>query len=127
MSRSGPRRRHGRTRGRSNRISSSVARCATSSRSRTERLAFRGGTALNKLLFNQPLRYSEDIDLVQIRPEPIGKTVDAVRGALSWLGPCRRKSAAHSVHLVFSFSPEAAPASNAKLKVEINTREHEHL
>jgi predicted nucleotidyltransferase component of viral defense system len=92
-----------------------------------ERLAFRGGTAINKLLFRQPLRYSEDIDLVQVRPEPIGKTVDAVRGVLSWLGPCRRKSAAHSIHLVFSFSPEAAPATNAKLKVEINTREHEHL
>lgn len=29
-----------------------------------ERLAFRGGTAINKLLFRQPLRYSEDIDLV---------------------------------------------------------------
>ena len=30
-----------------------------------DRLAFRGGTAINKLLFRQPLRYSEDIDLVQ--------------------------------------------------------------
>ena len=89
-----------------------------------ERLAFRGGTAIHKLLFPQPLRYSEDIDLVQVRPEPIGKTVDAVRRALSWLGPCRRKSAAHSIHLVFSFTPEAAPATNAKLKIEINTREH---
>ena len=92
-----------------------------------ERLAFRGGTAIHKLLFPQPLRYSEDIDLVQVRPEPIGKTVDAVRGALSWLGPCRRKSAAHSIHLVFSFAPESAPTTNAKLKVEINTREHENL
>ena len=27
-------------------------------------LAFRGGTALNKLYFNPPRRYSEDIDLV---------------------------------------------------------------
>ena len=92
-----------------------------------ERLAFRGGTAIHKLLFPQPLRYSEDIDLVQVRPEPIGKTVDAVRRALSWLGSCRRKSAAHSIHLVFSFTPEAAPATNAKLKIEINTREHENL
>ena len=58
-----------------------------------DRLAFRGGTAINKLLFRQPLRYSEDIDLVQVRPEPIGPTVDAVRRALSWLGPCRRKAA----------------------------------
>ena len=29
------------------------------------KIAFRGGTAINKLLFEQPLRYSEDIDLVQ--------------------------------------------------------------
>lgn len=28
-------------------------------------VAFRGGTAINKLLFQQPLRYSEDIDLIQ--------------------------------------------------------------
>jgi predicted nucleotidyltransferase component of viral defense system len=92
-----------------------------------ERLAFRGGTAIHKLLFRQPLRYSEDIDFVQVRAEPIGHTVDAVRRALSWLGPCRRKSAAHSIHLVFSFAPEASPTTNAKLKIEINTREHENL
>ena len=29
-----------------------------------EQLRFRGGTALNKLHFPKPLRYSEDIDLV---------------------------------------------------------------
>jgi len=32
------------------------------------KIAFRGGTAINKLLFQQPLRYSEDIDLVQTHP-----------------------------------------------------------
>ena len=36
-----------------------------------ERLAFRGGTALHKLYLNPQPRYSEDIDLVQIKPEPI--------------------------------------------------------
>jgi hypothetical protein len=50
------------------------------------KIAFRGGTAIHKLLFKQPLRYSEDIDLVQAHPEPIGGTVDAIRAALSWLG-----------------------------------------
>ena len=34
------------------------------------KLAFRGGTAINKLLFGKPLRYSEDIDLVQTEEEP---------------------------------------------------------
>lgn len=35
-------------------------------------LAFRGGTALQKLHFDPPVRYSEDIDLVQVNPGPIG-------------------------------------------------------
>jgi predicted nucleotidyltransferase component of viral defense system len=92
-----------------------------------DRLAFRGGTAINKLLFRQPLRYSEDIDLVQVPPEPIGPTVDAVRRALSWLGPCRRRTAVHSIHLIFAFAPEADATTTLKLKVEINMREHESL
>src|SRR3989338_10370281 len=65
------------------------------------KLAFRGGTAMHKLLFKQPLRYSEDIDLVQTRSEPIGTTVDAIRDALSWLGKCQREQAGHSMHLIF--------------------------
>src|ERR1700679_2406025 len=65
------------------------------------KIAFRGGTAINKLLFRKPLRYSEDIDLVQIQSEPIGATVDAIREVLAWLGQCRREQAGHSMHLVF--------------------------
>lgn len=89
------------------------------------RVAFRGGTAINKLLFKQPLRYSEDIDLVQTRPEPIGVTVDAIRDTLPWLGKCRRDQAGHSMHMVFKFTPEADTQTTLKLKIEINTREHE--
>lgn len=33
-----------------------------------DRLAFRGGTALYKLYLRPAARYSEDIDLVQVRP-----------------------------------------------------------
>ena len=91
------------------------------------KIAFRGGTVLNKLLFRQPLRYSEDIDLVQTQPSPIGSTIDAVRNALSWLGKCNRSQAENSTRLVFRFSPEAEPESTLKLKVEINTREHKSL
>lgn len=89
------------------------------------KIAFRGGTAIHKLLFKQPLRYSEDIDLVQTQAEPIGPTVDAIRDALAWLGKCNREQAGHSMHLVFRFSPESAPQATLKLKVEINTREHD--
>ena len=93
----------------------------------TGKIAFRGGTAINKLLFRQPLRYSEDIDLVQIKSEPIGTTVDAIREALAWLGTCNRTRAGHSMHLVFRFAPEVAPDTALRLKVEINTREHGSL
>lgn len=89
------------------------------------KIAFRGGTAINKLLFTRPLRYSEDIDLVQTRAEPIGATVDAIRDALSWLGTCKREQAGHSMHLVFRFAPEVDTQTTLKLKVEINTREHQ--
>jgi predicted nucleotidyltransferase component of viral defense system len=91
------------------------------------KIAFRGGTAINKLLFKQPLRYSEDIDLVQVKAEPIGATVDAIREALSWLGKCQSGQAGHSMHLVFKFTPEADAQTTLKLKVEINTREHSPL
>ncbi len=90
-----------------------------------DRLAFRGGTAIHKLLFQKPLRYSEDIDLVQRRPEPIGTTIDAVRKALAWLGRCRVKQAGHSIHMLFTFDPEEDSAAAMKVKVEINTREQQ--
>lgn len=99
----------------------SVQRCVSGGTHR------RGGTALNKILFARPLRYSEDIDLVQIRAEPIGPTIDAVRRVLAWLGHCRVDRAKHSTHLNFKFEPEGAPGTTLNLKVEINTRGHESL
>ena len=44
-----------------------------------EKLAFRGGTALHKLFLNPLARYSEDIDLVQIKAAPIGEVIDHLR------------------------------------------------
>lgn len=44
-----------------------------------ERLAFRGGTALHKLHLAPAVRYSEDIDLVQIKAEPFGPVMDRLR------------------------------------------------
>lgn len=50
-------------------------------------LRFRGGTALNKLHFPAPLRYSEDIDLVLTSPGAIGPILDRSRAILEpWLG-----------------------------------------
>jgi predicted nucleotidyltransferase component of viral defense system len=91
------------------------------------KIAFRGGTAIHKLLFKQPLRYSEDIDLIQTQAEQIGATASAIREALSWLGDCKREQAGHSMHFVFRFAPEAQPDTTLKVKVEINTREHDSV
>lgn len=91
------------------------------------KLAFRGGTAINKLLYPKPLRYSEDLDLVQINPEPIGPTISAMREALSWLGKFKYSPARHSHHLFFKFMPADGSASVKKVKVEINTRTHERM
>ena len=88
-----------------------------------DNLIFRGGTALNKLIIVPPSRYSEDIDFVQIRSEPIGETIDAIRSVLDpWLGDPKRKLTERSAKLVYQY----AGISNlpSKLKVEINTTEH---
>ncbi|HQG03890.1 MAG TPA: nucleotidyl transferase AbiEii/AbiGii toxin family protein [Thermoleophilia bacterium] len=88
-------------------------------------LVFRGGTALYKLYLDPPARYSEDIDLVQARPEPIGDTLDRARAALDpWLGVPRRLLKEGRVNLVYRFDSEDAPPLKLRLKVEINTREH---
>ena len=65
-------------------------------------LAFRGGTALNKLFFNPPTRYSEDIDPVQTIAEPIGLTLDTIREVLdTWLGEPKRSFSNGRVTLVY--------------------------
>ena len=57
-----------------------------------ESLAFRGGTALYKLHLRPAARYSEDIDLVQIKAEPAGPMMKALREVLDpWLGAPRWK------------------------------------
>ena len=91
-----------------------------------ERLAFRGGTALYKLhLRPDPPRYSEDIDLVQVRSEPIGATLDLVRGALDpWLGTSQHRLSERTAALVYRFDSEDDPPLKMRLKIEINTREH---
>lgn len=53
-------------------------------------LRFRGNTALNKLDFPEPLRYSEEIDLVRTEAGSIAPVLDAVRAALEPLARARR-------------------------------------
>ena len=90
-----------------------------------ERLAFRGGTALYKLHLRPAARYSEDIDLVQVRAEAIGDTLDRLRSVLDpWLGMPQRKFKDGRVNLVYRFETDDAPPLKLRLKIEINSREH---
>lgn len=88
-------------------------------------LAFRGGTALYKLHLRPAARYSEDIDLVQINPGPIGDILDTIRRVLDpWLGSPRRTSKEGRIVLVYRVNSEGQPPISMRLKVEINSREH---
>lgn len=89
-----------------------------------EHLAFRGGTTLNKLYLDPQPRYSEDIDLVQIKTEPIKKTIARIQKALNFLGQPVVKQKIHNNTLTFRFNSEIPPTKPLRLKVEINTREH---
>lgn len=88
-------------------------------------LAFRGGTALYKLYLKPAARYSEDIDLVQVRAEPAGVTMDALREVLDpWLGKAQWKQTEGRVTFNYRFPSEDPTPIPLRLKVEVNTREH---
>lgn len=90
-----------------------------------KQLAFRGGTALHKLCLIPAARYSEDIDLVQIKSEPIGETIDRIRTVLApWLGMPKHEIKANSAKLYYRFESENNAGTFHRMKIEINTREH---
>ncbi len=88
-------------------------------------LRFRGGTALNKLHFPTPLRYSEDIDLVRTGAGPIGPLLDQLRAVLEpWLGRAQFDQSPIAPKFLFRVEAEEGGAP-IRLKIEINTREIE--
>jgi len=87
-------------------------------------LAFRGGTALHKLYIHPQPRYSEDIDLVQIKPVPIKETIVEIQKTLSFLGKSEVRQKANNNTIVYKISSESMPEVFLKLKIEINCREH---
>ena len=85
-------------------------------------LVFRGGTALHKLFVKPPARYSEDIDFVQTKAEPIGLTIEAIRASLNpWLGNPKWKLTERSAKVIYQY--QTVNGLSGKLKVEINTTE----
>lgn len=87
-------------------------------------LAFRGGTALHKLYLQPQPRYSEDIDLVQVRSEPIKETIQRLQKALSFLGKSNVTPRKDNNTIFYRFESEFPPVQKLKLKVETNCREH---
>ena len=88
----------------------------------SKNLVFRGGTALQKLFYEKPTRYSEDIDLVQINPGSIGPLFDGFREVLEpWLGKPNKKLGQGRATLLYRFQTNGSSPVKMKLKVEINT------
>lgn len=89
-----------------------------------ENLAFRGGTALHKLFMSPQPRYSEDIDLVQVKAGPIKETYDHLREVLAFLGEPKVKQKQHNNTLIYRLVSSSEPSVPMHLKVEINCKEH---
>jgi predicted nucleotidyltransferase component of viral defense system len=90
-----------------------------------ENLAFRGGTALHKLFLKPQVRYSEDIDLVQIKSGPIKPILQEIRKAMTFIGTKRSvEPSIHNVTVRYTFETEIEPIVKSRLKLEINSREH---
>ena len=89
-----------------------------------QELAWRGGTALHKLYLHPQVRYSEDIDLVQIHPGPIKPIVERLDNALAWLPGKSFDLRRFGFRIRFRFDSEIPPVEPMRLKVETNTYEH---
>lgn len=89
-------------------------------------LRFRGGTALNKLHFPDPIRYSEDIDLTRTSEGPIKEVLGRMQDILRpWLGNANYKTSKVAPKLIYT--AEAEDGTPIRLKIEINTRERTAL
>lgn len=89
-----------------------------------DHLAFRGGTALHKLYLNPAPRYSEDIDLVQIKKGPIKPILERLDKVITFFEEERRTQVrGHGAKAMYRFTSEYDNI-RMRLKIEINCREH---
>ena len=89
-----------------------------------ENLAFRGGTALHKLFLNPAPRYSEDIDLVQIKPGPIKPIMQRIGEVITFFEENRKtQNRGHGIKALYRFTSEYEEI-RLRLKLEINCKEH---
>lgn len=82
-----------------------------------------GGTALFKLHLPAATRYSEDIDLVQVKAEPAGPVMAVLHEVLNpWLGEPSYKQT--DARITYRYHFQSEDGQQLRLKIEINTREH---
>jgi hypothetical protein len=75
---------------------------------------------------NPAPRYSEDIDLVQVRPGPIKPLKERLSEAVAFFEEERRtENRGHGIKALYRFTSEYE-AIRMRLKVEINCKEHFH-
>jgi predicted nucleotidyltransferase component of viral defense system len=87
-------------------------------------LAFRGGTALHKLYLSPAARYSEDIDLVQIKPGPISQIMKRLFEVITFFEEARTTQVkGHGAKALYRFTSEYENI-RMRLKLEINCKEH---
>lgn len=87
-------------------------------------LAFRGGTALHKLYLRPAPRYSEDIDLVQIKPGPVKPIMERIAEVITFFEEGRNtENRGHGIKALYRFTSEFEEI-RMRLKLEINCREH---
>ncbi|NOQ71170.1 MAG: nucleotidyl transferase AbiEii/AbiGii toxin family protein [Crocinitomix sp.] len=90
----------------------------------SENLAFRGGTALHKLYLNPAPRYSEDIDLVQVKSGPIKPILKRIGEIVTFFDEKRQtKIGGHGAKALYRFTSEYE-GIRLRLKLEINCKEH---
>lgn len=89
-----------------------------------ENLAFRGGTALHKLYLNPAPRYSEDIDLVQIKAGSIKPILERLAKVITFFEePRKTQVRGHGAKALYRFTSEYEEI-RMRLKLEINCKEH---
>lgn len=87
-------------------------------------LALRGGTALHKLYLNPAARYSEDIDLVQIKPGPIKPIMQRIGEVVTFFEEKRATQVrGHGAKALYRFTSEYEEI-RMRLKLEVNCKEH---
>lgn len=90
----------------------------------SSQLAFRGGTALHKLHMQPQVRYSEDIDLVQITAGPIKPIMFRLGEVLSFIPDRVTKQKRYNNTMLCRIQSEGTPPIPLRLKIEINCFEH---